>query len=101
MTIDDAKTVLAKMRQRVITDDFDSTVRKDNEDEAIDTILELCENMERYFTTWASAQKLNFCCTCGNRSDYQERGTMCPIEEHYRLPEDGYCHLWKPFNKSK
>ena len=26
---------------------------------------------------------------------YEDGRTRCPIEEHYALPKDGYCHLWE------
>ena len=29
---------------------------------------------------------------------YADGGTRCPIEEHYALPKDGYCHLWEKRN---
>lgn len=37
------------------------------------------------------------CPTCKRCSDNQESGTRCPIEEHYALPKDGYCHLYEPY----
>lgn len=41
------------------------------------------------------------CRTCKRSSDYLwkngENGTKCPIEEHYALPKDGYCHLHEPY----
>lgn len=37
------------------------------------------------------------CLTCKRCSDHQESGTRCPIEEHYALPKDGYCHLYEPY----
>lgn len=39
------------------------------------------------------------CVNCGrtvnNGGWYADGGTRCPIEEHYALPKDGYCHLWE------
>lgn len=39
------------------------------------------------------------CKTCKRCSDYLwskgKDGTECPIEEHYALPKDGYCHLYE------
>ena len=36
------------------------------------------------------------CQTCARCSDNCEHTTTrCPIEEHYALPKDGYCHLWE------
>lgn len=37
------------------------------------------------------------CPTCKWCSDHQTSGTRCPIEEHYALPKDGYCHLYEPY----
>lgn len=43
--------------------------------------------------------KTGECKTCKRCSDYLwskgENGTRCPIEEHYVLPKDGYCHLYE------
>lgn len=36
------------------------------------------------------------CPTCKWCSGHQESGTRCPIEEHYALPKDGFCHLYEP-----
>ena len=40
------------------------------------------------------------CPTCKRCSDnegfYDDGRTRCPIEEHYALPKDGYCHLYEP-----
>jgi hypothetical protein len=42
------------------------------------------------------------CVNCGrtvnNGGWYADGGTRCPIEEHYALPKDGYCHLWEERN---
>ena len=36
------------------------------------------------------------CATCKNNSQNRNNGiTMCPIEEVYVIPLDGYCHLWE------
>ena len=39
------------------------------------------------------------CVNCGrtvnNGGWYEDGRTRCPIEEHYALPKDGYCHLWE------
>ena len=40
------------------------------------------------------------CPTCKRCSDNCESGTNCPIEEHYALPLDGYCHLYEPMEKT-
>lgn len=49
-----------------------------------------------------SAQPEHTCVNCGrtvnNGGWYADGGTRCPIEEHYALPKDGYCHLWEKRN---
>ena len=46
-----------------------------------------------------SAQPEQKCVNCGrtvnNGGWYEDGRTKCPIEEHYALPKDGYCHLWE------
>ena len=46
-----------------------------------------------------SAQPERRCVNCGrtvnNGGWYEDGRTRCPIEEHYALPKDGYCHLWE------
>ena len=46
-----------------------------------------------------SAQPEHICVNCGrtvnNGGWYEDGRTRCPIEEHYALPKDGYCHLWE------
>ena len=48
------------------------------------------------------AQPERTCVNCGrtvnNGGWYADGGTRCPIEEHYALPKDGYCHLWEKRN---
>ena len=49
-----------------------------------------------------SVQPERTCVNCGrtinNGGWYADGGTRCPIEEHYALPKDGYCHLWEKRN---
>lgn len=49
-----------------------------------------------------SAQPERTCVSCGrtvnNGGWYADGRTRCPIEEHYALPKDGYCHLWEKRN---
>ena len=49
-----------------------------------------------------SAQSEHTCVNCGrtvnNGGWYADGRTRCPIEEHYALPKDGYCHLWEKRN---
>ena len=49
-----------------------------------------------------SAQPERTCVNCGRTANnggwYADGRTRCPIEEHYALPKDGYCHLWEERN---
>ena len=49
-----------------------------------------------------SAQPERTCVNCDRTANnggwYADGGTRCPIEEHYALPKDGYCHLWEKRN---
>ena len=49
-----------------------------------------------------SEQPERTCVNCGrtinNGGWYADGRTRCPIEEHYALPKDGYCHLWEKRN---
>lgn len=49
-----------------------------------------------------SVQLERTCVNCGrtvnNGGWYADGGTRCPIEEHYALPKDGFCHLWEKRN---
>ena len=48
------------------------------------------------------AQPERTCVNCGrtvnNGGWYADGSTRCPIEEHYALPKDGFCHLWEKRN---
>ncbi len=54
---------------------------------------------EDVVTNLPSAQPERTCVNCGrtvnNGGWYADGRTRCPIEEHYALPKDGYCHLWE------
>ena len=54
------------------------------------------------FMSFASAQPERTCVNCGrtvnNGGWYADGRTRCPIEEHYALPKDGFCHLWEKRN---
>jgi len=43
--------------------------------------------------------EMRHCVSCGRAANnggvYPNGRTKCPIEEHYALPTDGYCHLWQ------
>ena len=49
-----------------------------------------------------SVQPERTCVNCGrtvnNGGWYDDGRTRCPIEEHYALPKDGFCHLWEKRN---
>ena len=49
-----------------------------------------------------SSQPERTCVNCGRTANnggwYADGGTRCPIEEHYALPKDGFCHLWEKRN---
>ena len=55
-----------------------------------------------YVEQLPSVQPERTCVTCGrtvnNGGWYADGRTRCPIEEHYALPKDGYCHLWEKRN---
>ena len=48
------------------------------------------------------AQPERTCVNCGRTANnggwYADGRTRCPIEEHYALPKDGFCHLWEKRN---
>jgi hypothetical protein len=60
---------------------------------------DIAEECEIYLKTLPSAQPERRCVNCGrtvnNGGWYEDGRTRCPIEEHYALPKDGYCHLWE------
>jgi len=49
-----------------------------------------------------SVQPERTCVNCGRTANnggwYADGRTRCPIEEHYELPKDGFCHLWEKRN---
>ena len=55
-----------------------------------------------YVKQLPSAQPERTCVNCGRTANnggwYADGRTRCPIEEHYALPKDGYCHLWEKRN---
>jgi len=67
-------------------DDHDVIVQKD-----IETIKQV-----------PPVQPERTCVNCGrtinNGGWYADGRTRCPIEEHYALPKDGFCHLWEKRN---
>ena len=55
-----------------------------------------------YVEALPSAQPERTCVNCGRTANnggwYADGRTRCPIEEHYALPKDGFCHLWEKRN---
>ena len=58
--------------------------------------------VHRILASLPSAQPERTCVNCGRTANnggwYADGRTRCPIEEHYALPKDGYCHLWEKRN---
>jgi len=62
-------------------------------------VSEYADKMISRISALPSAQPEHTCVNCGktinNGGWYADGRTRCPIEEHYALPKDGYCHLWE------
>ena len=60
----------------------------------------ISDYLKKYFMS--SAQPERTCVNCGRTANnggwYADGRTRCPIEEHYALPKDGFCHLWEKRN---
>ena len=98
MTFDEVIATLNHMKPAIHMDNSDTAIRAAREHEAIDFAVEMLgmlESREKHFAEWAALNKAQVCATCGRRSDRQQSGTRCPIEEHYAVPMDGHCHLWE------
>ena len=58
--------------------------------------------IDEHISALPSAQPERTCVNCGRTANnggwYADGKTRCPIEEHYALPKDGYCHLWEKRN---
>ena len=65
-------------------------------------VFEILSHIELELGTLPSAQPERTCVNCGRTANnggwYADGGTRCPIEEHYALPKDGFCHLWEKRN---
>lgn len=82
-------------------------------EEAIEYIKSRCigSTEERDGTQWSEAmwtaiealadRPIGECRTCGRNADnggvHEDGRTKCPIQEHYALLLDGYCHLYEPY----
>lgn len=51
--------------------------------------------MKQWFENRPERRCINCGRTVNNGGWYADGRTRCPIEEHYALPKDGYCHLWE------
>jgi hypothetical protein len=82
-------------RQAAINAYGDWYVEEGTEEGFIGTVKQLLEGLP-------SAQPERTCVNCGRTANnggwYADGRTRCPIEEHYALPKDGYCHLWEKRN---
>ena len=60
------------------------------------------KRLDEWINNLPSVQPERTCVNCGRTANnggwYADGGTRCPIEEHYALPKDGYCHLWEKRN---
>ena len=72
---------------------------------AIDAVMRNACNTQRIYEAIKgvpSAQPERTCVNCGRTANnggwYADGRTRCPIEEHYALPKDGFCHLWEKRN---
>ena len=114
--IDEFETIMKDIRERHVDDsvcglcEYDGAFMSDSGDWCNE-----CPGFERddcfklkdqYREEWAGAiknlppaQPERRCVNCGrtvnNGGWYEDGRTRCPIEEHYALPKDGYCHLWE------
>lgn len=70
--------------------------------EAADLVRQGILLAEKRIEKLPSAQPERTCVNCGRTANnggwYADGGTRCPIEEHYALPKDGFCHLWEKRN---
>lgn len=68
----------------------------------VDAILKCNKEVRIALRNMPSAQPERTCVNCGRTANnggwYADGRTRCPIEEHYALPKDGYCHLWEKRN---
>ena len=56
---------------------------------------------KEYIRQIPTAQQWITCSNCARNADngglYPDGRTRCPIQEHYALLKDGYCHLAEPW----
>ena len=72
---------------------------RDAENHAFSSYYQGLKKAHKIIADLPSAQPERTCVNCGrtvnNGGWYADGRTRCPIEEHYALPKDGYCHLWE------
>ena len=70
--------------------------------EQVQSVWKLLDKKQKELYAMPSAQPERTCVNCGRTANnggwYADGGTRCPIEEHYALPKDGFCHLWEKRN---
>ena len=65
------------------------------------------EDLGAYKPNWCPLEepRTGECETCKRNVDnggfYDDGRTRCPIQEHYALPKDGYCHLYEPMMRGE
>ena len=97
---------IVKDSQRLVNDLANDCISRAEAIDAIDSVLVEDESCKVWFKlalqNLPSAQPERTCVNCGRTANnggwYADGGTRCPIEEHYALPKDGYCHLWEKRN---
>ena len=101
---------LSKELSKELNKDFaycEDTISRQAAIDALDMIGSVDTDADReyareVFMSLPSAQPERTCVNCGrtvnNGGWYADGRTRCPIEEHYALPKDGFCHLWEKRN---
>lgn len=89
--LDDAINALERKKDKKANGDIGGFYNKIIQND-IDTLMQLPP----------AQPEMRHCVNCGrtvnNGGWYKDGRTRCPIEEHYPLPKDGYCHLWEKRN---
>ena len=103
MEISEACKIVQEITDRAWcgTDDLETTVKITREKEALETIVKYCVDTIALYEAWAKENGIHVCASCKRNADNIAYGTDCPIQEHYTLPKDGYCHLWKGEKEEK
>ena len=100
-------TISRKAAIDAIADDMPQAYTPDGShpaDECIFMAQEIYADCIQTLKDLPSAQPERTCVNCGrtinNGGWYADGRTRCPIEEHYALPKDGFCHLWEKRNNT-